>query len=242
MATAIRFGLLGLGASGAYALLALGLVAIHRGSGVVNFAHGAFAMVGGFVYWDLTNHGWHLWPAAIVAVVIVTALGFVVSVGLMQRLRHSSPLARVIGTLAVSFALTSAGVLLWGGGPQTVASILPQVPVKFDVFGVKVTAISDRIIIIGLVLFVALLLSLFYRFTVVGLAMHASAENEGAAAGLGWSPNRLATSSWVLGAALAGIAGVLIAPIATISVETTTLFVVPALAAALFASFTSVWG
>ena len=243
MGDAIRFGVLGLGTAGAYGLLALGLLVIYRGTGIINFAQGAFAMVSAFIFWDMgTNHGVSLWLAAAIAILITTVGGILVDLLIMRKLRQSSPLVRLIGTLAVMLGLTSAGLLVWGSQSQFVNSLLPQNPVTIDLFGVTVTMISDRLIIIGVVVLLAVLLSIFYRRVLIGIAMTASAENEPGVAALGWSPNLLATASWALGATLAGIAGVLIAPLTSVQVEPTSLLVLPALAAALFGSFTSVSG
>src|SRR5205807_2642487 len=91
--TFIQFVLLGLGSGSLAALLGLGLVFIYRGSGTINFAHGAFALLGGYLVYELnTLHGWPLPLSMVIACLGVGLLGVIVQVLLLRPLRGKSAL------------------------------------------------------------------------------------------------------------------------------------------------------
>ncbi|MFI0961287.1 ATP-binding cassette domain-containing protein [Streptomyces sp. NPDC021080] len=228
MSTVIQFAVLGLATGGLYVLFALGLVIIHRGSGVVNFAHGAVGMVGTFVYWELDKH-LPFGLAALIGVAASGALGLAIHFLVMRPLRATAVLTRVIATLSVLAVLQEGMAKVYPGAPQVVTSALPTEPVR--VLGASVG--WDRLIILAGVLLTAGLLAAVYRFTQFGRATAAATENPRALAALGKSPDLLAAGNWVIGSALAGLAGIFLAPITNLSVTGYTLLVVPALAAAI---------
>ena len=123
----VQFALLGLGAGAVYALLGQGIIVIYHGSGVVNFAHGALAMVAAFVFVDLHHeNGWAFWPALVVCVVLVASLGAAMHVVVMRPLRRSSPLTRLIATLGLLSVLTGAAGLLYGTQHEFVPPCCPR--------------------------------------------------------------------------------------------------------------------
>src|ERR1043166_7317838 len=104
MADLFRFVLLGLAIGALYALTAQGLVLIYRGSGVVNLAQGAFAMVGAFLYYESTgSRGWPAPLAWVIALGVPAALGALTHLVVMRRLRRASALVRLVSTLGVFF-------------------------------------------------------------------------------------------------------------------------------------------
>jgi sulfate-transporting ATPase len=233
----IRFAFLGFGIGALYALGSQGLIVIYRGSGVLNFAMGAIGMAGVFLQWDLhVQHGWGFWPSLVVGVAFSALIGALTHLLIMRPLRRSSPLVRVIATLGVLVTLQAIAVLRYGSTPRFVLSELPT-----DIVHVHNTIVisADRLILLGIATALTLGLWLLYRFTAFGLATSAVAENERAAAALGWSPDRVATLNWVLGSALAGLAAILIAPIVTLQVTVMTNLILAAIAAALVAQFRS---
>jgi ABC-type branched-subunit amino acid transport system ATPase component/branched-subunit amino acid ABC-type transport system permease component len=230
-----RFLLLGVGAGAGYSLLGLGVVLVYRGSGVVNFAQGAVGLCGVAVFYELRNHTGS--PAAVVAGVLAAgALGAVIQAGVMRPLRSASPLMRIVATLAILAAITEGATLRYGVTPLTVAALFSQNAVKFS-SGIIVG--EDRLINLGITVVLTAVLWVIYRKTRFGLKTSAAAENQRAAASLGHSPNLLSIGNWAAGGALAGMAGILLAPITSLSPHALTLTVVPALAAALFGNFAS---
>lgn len=234
MSDFLRFLLLGLGSGGIYALLGLGIVLVYRGSGVVNFAHGAFALVGGAMYYELRNHG--ALVAAIAGVASATLVALLVQFILMGPMRRSSPLARVIATLGVMSFLEAAAERRYGVITRSLTGLLPSGPVSFTD---RIIVGADRIWIVGVSVVLTVGMSIVYKRTLFGLATTAVAENERATAVLGWSPGLVGLVNWAAGGAIAGLAGVLVVPIVGVSPIGLTILVVPALSAALIGGFSS---
>jgi ABC-type branched-subunit amino acid transport system ATPase component/ABC-type branched-subunit amino acid transport system permease subunit len=236
MKEVIQFAVLGLGLAAIYSLMASGIVLIYRGSGVINFAHGAFALVGAFVYFELHGTGVPPLIAVLGAAAAGALVGLSVQVVLMRPLRMAAPLTKVIATLGVLILVQGIAVLKYGGrGTILVKQYLPSG--VWNVLGVSIQ--ENRIILLGIALAITILLTLGQARTRLGLATRAAAENEVAAGTLGWSPNRLGAVSWGIGGALAGLAGALIVPITGLAISTVALLVVPGLAAALLGRFNS---
>src|ERR1700759_4441845 len=113
MSSFVQFLLLGLGVGSIYALLALGTVAVYRGSGVVNFAHGSLALVGATIYYE-TSPSLGAPGAVALSVAGGAAAGLVIQFLLMRPLRRASPIARVIATLGVLVAVQQAADQRYG--------------------------------------------------------------------------------------------------------------------------------
>ncbi len=249
----LAFLLLGLGAGAVYATLGLGLVLVHRASGVVSFAHGAMAMYVTYVYAELRDTGDLVLPvvgipsrvslggplpfaaALTVALVVAAALGLLVHLLVFQPLRNAPPLAKVVASVGLMVVLQSVATLQFGSANRIVAPVLPSRPLTL--LGVRVP--SDRLLLAATVVLAAGALAATYRWTRFGLATRAAAEDERAAALLGYSPDRIAALNWVAASVLAGLGGVLVAPITALNPLSYTLFVVPALAAALVGRLSS---
>jgi ABC-type branched-subunit amino acid transport system permease subunit len=254
MSSYILFLILGLGSGAIYAILALGLVLKYRSAGVVDFGHSATAMFIAYVYLGLRTEGklqlpWTVLPhsisltgseigtapAMVMALVYAALLGLVMYVAIYRPLRHATPLARICASVGVMLFLQAVAVLNFGSKPKSTPSILPNSPL--EIAGITVPV--DRLWFAVLVIVLAAALWAVYRFTRFGLATRAAAENEEGASVIGLSADRIAAGNWMIATVLGGLAGILIAPIATIQPATYTLFIVPALAVALIARFQS---
>src|SRR5689334_10898974 len=118
MTTALQFAVFGLGIGAVFALLAQGLVVTYSGSGVLNFAHGAMAMLGAYGFWQLRHEEkWAFLPAFAVAVGGVTLIGIAVHQLVMRPLKGASSLARVVATLGILVTAQGAATLIWGLNP-----------------------------------------------------------------------------------------------------------------------------
>ncbi len=249
MAQAVQFAILGLGAGAAYTLLAQGIVLIYRGSGIVNFAHGAIAMFAAyFCFLTLVgDHGWPVGAAIPVAVLFAGLLGIVIQNGILRFMREAAPLVRLVATLGVLIVLQGlAGQKLWDNDFHQIDQFLPTHNYTlhgwfgFDGAMGRVVVQEDRLFLLGIAIVLTFALWAFTRFTRIGLAISASAENERAVSALGWSPNLLASVTWAIGGATAGFAGILLAPNAGLSLTVFTIVVtVSALAVALIGGFSS---
>ncbi|MFI6932718.1 ATP-binding cassette domain-containing protein [Streptomyces sp. NPDC050287] len=232
----LRFALLGLGLGALYALTAHGIVLVYRGSGVLNFAHGAIGMAGAYVQWELSaQHGMPYWPATACGVLTSAVLGVLTHLLVLRPLRRASSLARLVGTLAVFIVLTAIAVKRYGDSLQLVPGKLPTE--LLTIAGATVS--EDRAWLLGIALAVTAVLHLLYKRTLFGLGTTAVAENEATAASLGWSPDLIATGNWALGSALAGLTAILIVPVIGLSVTGLTTLLLSALAAALVGRFSS---
>jgi sulfate-transporting ATPase len=231
----IRFALLGLGLGSLYSLASQGLMVIYRGSGVLNFAHGAIGMVGAYIEWEFRSNGHNIVVAWAAGLLACAAIGALTHLLIMKRLRRASPLARIVATLGVLIVLQAGAVLRYGSKITFVTSELPVTVLHpFDI-----TISLDRFILVGIAAVLSAALWALYRYTKFGIATTAVAENQRAASSVGLSPDWIATVNWALGSALAGAAAILIAPIVQLQVANMTNLVLAALATALVASFRS---
>ncbi|KQC35899.1 ABC transporter permease subunit [Frankia sp. ACN1ag] len=235
MTEVFRFAALGVGAGALYALAAVGLVLVHRGSGVVNFAQGAMGMVGAYVYFE--GRGADLPDAVSVVLGLLAAavLGAAFHLLILRRMRGASGLARIVATLALLVVLQSVAVLRYGDLPKVIPSMLPIRPVS--VFGAQIG--RDRLYILAIVVVLTAALWAVYRFTRFGVATSAVAENSRSAAALGVSPDLIGAANWAVGAALGALAAILLAPITGLGPANLTYLVIPVLAAAVVGRFAS---
>jgi branched-chain amino acid transport system permease protein len=237
----ILFALLGLASGALIAGIALGVVLAYRGSGIINLAIGAVSMVAGYSFWSLRTG--FFGPEFPTALALVITLAVVLVVGALMEwiafrpLRTASPLAKMAASIGVLLVLQGVIQLWFGTVGRQAPSILPDDTV--EVFGVTVPV--NRFILAGIVIVVALVLTGLYRWSKFGLATRAASENEVAAMLAGFSPNRLSMVNTLLAAVVAGGLGVLAASLTQLNTFTLPLQVIPALAAALFARFTSFW-
>jgi branched-chain amino acid transport system permease protein len=234
----LLFILLGLGSGALIAGISIGVVLSYRGSGVINLSVGGLAMLGGYAYWSL-NTGkiatLPTWACLVLSLLFVAVVGVVTEFAVYRPMRNSSPLAKLVASLGVLLVAQAAMLLAFGTTQQPEPGILPQNTVHL--FGTVVPV--DRFILTGLVIVAAAVLAAVYRWTRFGLATRAAAENEVAAMLGGLSPNTISLINTVVAAVLAGALGILAASITQLDPETLPLQIIPALAAALLASFTS---
>jgi branched-chain amino acid transport system permease protein len=237
----LLFALLGLGAGSLIAGIALGIVLQYRGSGIINIATGAIAMVGGYAFWSLKTgiYGWDAptWAALLITLVILIVLGFVIEYLAFRPLRTGSPLAKLAASLGVLLVAQASVSLAFGIGTKPQPPVLPRGVVTL----LGATVPVDRLILPAIVLLATLALSLLYKLSRFGLATRAASENEVGAMLLGFSPNQLALANTLLATVIVGGLGILAASIVQLDSTSLPLQVVPALTAALFAGFTSFW-
>jgi branched-subunit amino acid ABC-type transport system permease component len=239
MQNVILYAALGLGAGALIASIALGVVLVYRGSGVINVAMGAIAMTGAYLFWSFRTgyFGFTLSaaPGFVLTLVCMAGLGLLVELTIFRPLRNTAPLAKLAASLGLLLVLQAGAIVVFGETSKSPPSILPTGTVKF--FGRVVP--EDRFWLAGIVIVVAAALAALYRWTPFGLSTRAASENEVSAMLVGLSPSRLAVINTMLACVVAGGLGVLVAPLVTLDAQTLAFQVVPALAAALLAGFTS---
>jgi len=244
MANYVNFLILGLGNGSVFAALAMALVVTYRSSGVLNFATGAQALYASYTY-GLLRTGRLLLPipgvptisiggpmafapALVVTLAMQALLGVILYEAVFRPLRHQRAVAKAVASLGVMGLLTALINLQVGAQQLLVAPIYPQN--TFTIGSIRIPA--DRLWFAVTIIGVALLLGAIYRFTRFGLATRASAESEFGALVTGLSPENIALANWAISGAVAGLAGILIGPLVPLIPGSYTLFIVPALAAA----------
>jgi branched-subunit amino acid ABC-type transport system permease component len=257
MSSYFLFLILGLGSGATYAILGQGLVLKYRSAGVVDFAHGAVAMFIAYVFINLRSFGQlelpvvliphqislnggaglSTWLAIVISLVYAAVFGLVLYVLIYRPIRTASPLTRVCASVGVMLGLEAIAVLNFSTQPVATNPIFPSSALSLSGITFPRTACTSP----------GWWSSSRSRsrsptgFSRFGLATRAGAENDRGAALTGISANRVAGQNWVIATVLAGAAGIMIAPVASLDPNSYTLFVVPALAAALVGRFQSFW-
>jgi ABC-type branched-subunit amino acid transport system ATPase component/branched-subunit amino acid ABC-type transport system permease component len=248
----IVFLILGLGSGAVYAALSTALVVTYRSSGVINFSTGAIALYVAYTYAYL-RQGRLLVPipgldptivlgsgapltkssAIALSLLIAAVLGLILYGLVFRPLRNASPVAKAVASIGLMLLIQALLAARVGTNPVVVDPILPS-----DVWARGDLRIPmDRAWFALTVVAIGVVLGLLIRYTRFGLATRAVAETERGAVVAGLSPDRIAAMNWALSTMVAGISGILIAPIVAPVPISYTLFIVPALAAAMMGGF-----
>jgi branched-chain amino acid transport system permease protein len=194
----------GLANGAIYACLALALVMIFVSTDHINFAQGELAMFSAYLVWQALAWGFNFW----VALPLVALLSFLIGVGIerviLRPLHHAPVLSVVvvfIGLLAIFHSLAGA---IWGHTIKAIPSPFPQV----TFFGSGYIGPHQ----IGMIVVTVILLIAFFRFTPLGLAMRAAAQNPASARLAGIRVDWMLALGWGLAAAIGAVAGSLVAP------------------------------
>jgi branched-chain amino acid transport system permease protein len=236
----LQYVVAGLVLGGIYAISAAGLVVTYLSAGILNFAFGALAyFIARFYYYLHSQHHWGIVPAAIVSVVITgPALGVVLYALLFRHLRLSSPLLKVVATLGLSVTIAPLATLLFGNQTILKAPGLAPEPVHvYHVIGVPVTL--DQIIVYACVIAVVVIGALVLRYTDVGLRVRAMVDSPAMTSLSGTNPTAVSVAVWAVSIGLAGLTGVLSAPIIGLDPGDYTLLMASAFAAVIAARLRS---
>jgi branched-chain amino acid transport system permease protein len=199
--------LAGLATGGIYASLALALVMIYQATHLVNFAQGEMAMFATYFAWSLINAGMPYWPAFLLTVVFAFVLGVVIERVIIRPVENAPVLAVVVVFIALLVILNSVTGWIFSYTIKTFPSPFPAEPI----FGQYITSHQGGAI--GVTLVVLLLLYLFFRYTPLGLALRAAAQNPDSARLVGIRVGWMLALGWGLAAAIGGVAGMMVAPI-----------------------------
>ena len=246
----------GVGAGAVYGLLALGVVTTFRGSGVVNFAHGAIAAWTAYVFWDLRTNAVYPLPfpgpanglsfgkdarmtvASAMGLSLVTAglLSAAIYVLIFRALRSAPSLARVVAGVGVLLYVQAMIAVRFDAASVRLSPVLPHGVIKLSR---RVLLAVDAVWLVAILAALASLLWLLSRYTRIGLAIRAASESEKGAVLLGFAPDRLGLWCWMIAGLLGGLVGVIAAPLFELTPLLFTELLIPALGAALIARFTS---
>lgn len=230
MGTILIFLILAIPLVAAYAMYAVGIVAIYRASRVLNLAHGAMATVPAFITYTLAvKLRLPVIPSAFVGLIAGALLGILIERIFVRRLRRISPTAQTVGTVAAFGLCISFSAKIWGTAGLNAPHVFPDKQV--EVLGVSMR--TGQLGLFGVAVAATVGLFLLFGLTEFGLAMRGAAQNRRAASLMGINPDLTTTAAWAIGGALAGMAGVLLAPITTLNPYILSLSVLPAFVAAL---------
>ncbi|MGZ4186408.1 MAG: branched-chain amino acid ABC transporter permease [Solirubrobacteraceae bacterium] len=235
-----QFLVTGLSLGGVYALSGVGMVVLYRATGVLNLAFGAIGAFGAFIAWQLINHsGLSFWPAFVVSVLVGGFLTLAYGMVFGPALALRDPLVKATATLGLALILLGVMDLLWpssGGASRSLT--VPTDNNTFQVGQISVTYTNVLSLVLGLV--VTVVAAAFLRFTKLGTAMRAMANDREITASLGVPVRRVTAAAWFGCGCLAGVAGVLLSDLVALDATTLTFLVISTLAATLVGRLRSI--
>jgi branched-chain amino acid transport system permease protein len=236
----LQFVIAGLVTGGVYAIASAGLVMTYTSSGILNFAFGAIAyFVARFYYYLHTQQNWGIAPAAVLSIVVLApAIGVLLYAVLFRHMRLSSPLIKVVATIGLLVAIPEIAVWIFGNGPiQTAPGLAWNPNAVYHFLGVPI----DQNHLIVLVCLVAMMIlgALVLRYTEVGLKVRAMVDSPAMTDLSGSSPTAISLGVWAVSTFLAGLAGVLIAPLNGLDQSQFTLLIAASFAAVVAARLRS---
>ncbi len=236
----IQLILAGFAMGAVYALVALGYTLIWNAVGVVNFAQGDIVMLGAFVAVGSLANALHL-PLAlnlIGTLAVMAAFGVAMARFVYHPVRNAPQLSAIVATLGLSMVLQNAVVLIWGPEPLSFAGPLGNA--TLTIFGAKIYA-QYVLILVTLLLLMAAQEGIF-RFTSIGRAMRATAQDAEAARLMGIPTRRIIAIIFAYASMLAGLAGWLLSPLFYVSADMGGKVSLDAFAACILGGFGSIPG
>jgi branched-chain amino acid transport system permease protein len=236
------FIVIGLAFGGVYALSGVGLVVLYRATGVLNIAFGAIGAAGALIAYYLVNHtSWPDWLAYTICVLFGGVVNLAYGMLFGPAFARRDPLVKMMGTLAL--ALVLLGLMAWrapAGGAFARFLPLPSSQHHYTVAGTSVSLTQILSIVVALVITAAV--SAFLRFTNLGTAMRALAENREVTATLGVPVRKVEAAAWFGSGIACGAAGLVLPDLLTsLDYAALTFLVISSLAAALIGRLTSLW-
>ena len=223
-----------------YALAALGLVIVYRATRILNFAHGAMGMFSTYVFGRTLYYAsaprMPIAVALLLTLLFAAALGLAVERVVMRPLRDAPVLTKVIATLALLTLLQYLAGAIWGDTLYLFRPIFPDGNIDIRVEYLP----YSQIYTVGITVLLVVLITLFLKYTRLGIALRAVSNNQAAAGLMGISVVRINQIAWALGSVLACIAGLLLTPDFGLSTYQLTLTVIVySVGAAVLGGFTS---
>jgi branched-chain amino acid transport system permease protein len=229
----------GLGLGSMYGLIALGFHVTYVVSNTVNFSQGSAVMLGAVLgYTFAVTLNWPLPLAVAMALLLCALFGLVVERVLVRPFADRGSNAWLMATVAGGIVLDNAVLFTFGKEPRSFPSVLAAKPV--EIFGAGVYPLQLLIPVVGLA--IALGLQLTFHHTRLGKALLAVVQNSDAARLMGINVRFAVAASFMISTALAGLAGLLIAPLFNVNSDMGTLFGIKAFAVAILGGITSAWG
>ncbi len=238
MAELLQFVFSGLTVGAIYALVALGFTLIYKASDIINFAQGEFVMLGGMMTVFGAQAGLPLPVAALLAVVLTTAIGLALHRFAVAPARGATPVASIMITIGASIFLRGVAQIVFDKRFHSLPSLFGGDPIKFG----GAAILPQSLVVLASATVIVLVLWLFIDRTMLGKAVIATAANRLAARLIGVDTRSIVDFSFAVSAAIGAIAGVLITPIALTSYDAGTLLALKGFAAAMLGGIGSAPG
>ena len=228
----------GLATGGIYASLALALVMIYQATDVVNFAQGEMAMFSTYIAWTLLNAGVPYWLAFLATLAMAFVGGLLIERVVIRPVENAPVLTVVIVCIGLLVILNSLAGWIYSYIQKPFPSPFPQRPIRVGavVFG------AHDLGAIGVTLLVLLFLFLFFRYTTLGLAMRAAAQNPVSSRLCGIRVGWMLAIGWGLAALVGAVAGMMVAPVVFLDPNMMSGILIYAFASATLGGFTSPGG
>ncbi|HVN79941.1 MAG TPA: branched-chain amino acid ABC transporter permease [Terriglobia bacterium] len=206
-----------------YALVAIGFVIILKCSNAFNIAQGHFVLIGGYLgYTFLVQFGLPIWVSLFMAIAVAIMLGLVIERLAIRPLVGQPELALIMMTIALSVILEGLATLIWGGEYKTYHGVMPTLTLKVGAISVPPESLIGLMVSVVAVV----LLMILFRYTKIGLAMRATAEDLQVVQSVGIKATTVYAVCWVIacvvgvigGMLLGGVSGVMI-PLAEIGLK-----------------------
>jgi branched-chain amino acid transport system permease protein len=236
----LQFIVVGLVLGSIYALAASGLVITYVSTGILNFSFAAMAYVLARTYYYLhVEQKWGILASTVMCLLVLApALGLFLYMALFRFLRLSSQLIKVVATIGLSVALPALSNMIFGTDEIfIVPGFAPQPVTVYHVLGVAVTL--DQVIAYVCVIAIVVVGALVLRFTEAGLSVRAMVDSEAMTSLSGSNPSRIAAGVWMVATMLAGLCGILAAPVINLDANSFTLLIAAAFAAVIAARLKS---
>lgn len=210
-----QFLVTGILTGGIYSLVALGLVLIYKSSQIFNFAQGHLLMFSAFITWGLmVQMGLPTWVAFLGGVLVAVLLGLLVERLALRPLIGQPILSTIMMTLALSQIIQGVTILAFGGARQVFPEIFPLKPIIIPLGGDMRIVLKIALIWgFGLAMAGVAIFAVFFRFTRIGLAMRAAAEDHQLAQSVGLNVRQIFAAAWAIAGVIGLVGGVLVGSI-----------------------------
>lgn len=197
-----------------YGLVALGFVLIYRASDALNLANGEFVLIGAYISLTImTAYNLPFILAVLITLVFSAILGLVVERIILRPLQNAPVISVIMATIGLSSVLGGAVHMIWGTQPKSFPAVFPATPVEFSGIIIAPVYLYSFIIVMALLI----IFSLFFKFSKMGIAMRAVADDQEAALSMGINIKTVYAMTWAIAAVVAAVGGILLGNINGVS-------------------------
>jgi branched-chain amino acid transport system permease protein len=235
----LQYAVTGITIGSIYAMVAIGFTVIYNVTEAINFAQGEFVMLGGLimVFFRVTLHVPIVF-AFLLTILIVTIVGVLLHHLAIKPIREPSVLSMIIATIGAAFFIKGTAMFIWGKDPFDLPPFSGRNPIAF--YGAVIQ--PQSLWVVGFLVAVVVLLSLFFDRTILGKALRACAVNPNASSLVGINVNYMILLSFALSAAVGAVGGIVITPISLMEYDRGAMLAVKGFAASVFGGMGSFYG